>query len=287
MKLMVPTVCVGLLLVTGCSKPAAQHNVPLGNKNLCGAYSGLPEGWSKHPHAGMVHIAAGTFVFGSTRGYADERPQRSVRVRSFWIDRTEVTNAQFADFVAATGYVTDAERGGGAAVFVMPTVGDTVKPGNWWQLINSASWRHPHGANSGKTVKGHAPVVNVTYRDALAYAHWLGRELPTEQQWEFAAKARHRNAAADRNLRDMRGKPLANVWQGFFPLENRIEDGFAARAPVGCFSPNRNGLYDMIGNVWEWTADLYDNRHSSKPTVAKSPKRRVIKGGSFLCADNY
>jgi formylglycine-generating enzyme required for sulfatase activity len=273
------------------------HDAPLGDRVRCAAYSGLPDGWGKQRHAGMARIAGGVFEFGSLRGYADERPLQTMHIESFWIDRTEVSNAQFASFVAATGYVTEAERRPGTAVFRMPdSAGAAVEPGSWWTLVNGADWRHPEGPDSSIAGREHEPVVDVTFADALAYAHWLGRELPTEVQWEYAAKGGRSNEQSDHALRDARGRPQANFWQGLFPVSNTNEDGFPGRAPVGCFAANPYGLHDMIGNVWEWTTDLYSERHNAAmnlddqltavPARGNAP-RQVIKGGSYLCSADY
>jgi formylglycine-generating enzyme required for sulfatase activity len=272
--------------------PPSAPQAALGTPQRCAAYDGLPPG--DDAHAGMQYIAGGRFELGSLRGYTEERPQVVREVASFWIDRTEVTNAQFARFVAATGYVSDAERRDGAVVFAVPDANDTaaLDAGRWWTLRRDANWRRPDGARSGAP---NEPVVDVTYDDALAYAHWLGRELPSEAQWEFAAKAGRDNENADRALRDAHGHPLANFWQGLFPLADRGDDGFRGRAPVGCFAANPNRLYDMVGNVWEWTNDPYRDGHATadeREAMAAMPARgntprRVIKGGSYLCADNY
>lgn len=269
----------------------------LGTLANCQAYKGLPIGWGKAKHAGMIKIASGEFQLGSERGYSDERPLQEVKIDSFWIDRTEVSNAQFAAFVAATGYVTEAEKTGGSAVFRMPEPADgKIVEGSWWHLVKDANWRHPEGAGSDIAGREHEPVVDVTYADALAYAHWLGRELPTEAQWEYAAKGGRNNQQSDHSLRDAQGHPLANFWQGLFPLSNSDEDGFPGRAPVGCFAANPYGLHDMVGNVWEWTTDAYSERHGAPlnlddqrtaiPARGTAPLR-VIKGGSYLCSADY
>jgi formylglycine-generating enzyme required for sulfatase activity len=272
-------------------QPPGTATSPIGEHSQCAAYDGLPSGWGHDTHAGMIHITAGSFVLGSDRGYAEERPTAERRIDSFWIDRTEVTNAQFASFVAATGYVTEAERNDGAAVFIAPSLDHTPSVGGaWWHLLKDASWRHPDGSGSGIAGRGHDPVVDVSYADALAYAHWLGRDLPNEAEWEYAAKARLDNAAADATVRDAQGHWLANVWQGFFPFNDSGEDGFSGRAPVGCYPANGWGLHDMVGNVWEWTRDPWQDRHTAAAAGSSLPAsadRRVIKGGSFLCSANY
>ena len=308
MRIHGPTARVGLLaaVLLGVAL-AATHSlkdvaalkprIALGTRAACAAYKGLPLGWGKARHAGMVRIASGDFQLGSTRGYPDERPLRETQVRAFWIDRTEVSNAQFASFVAATAYVTDAEKHDGAAVFHAPDPADgAVAEGSWWQLRKDADWRHPEGAGSSIEGRGNEPVVNVSYNDALAYAQWLGRQLPSEAQWEYAAKGGRDNEKSDHALRDAQGHPLANFWQGLFPISNSDEDGFDLRAPVGCFPANPFGLHDMVGNVWEWTTDIYreghgeaqslDEQRTAIPARGSSP-RRVIKGGSFLCSADY
>lgn len=240
----------------------------------------------KGPHPGMVYVPGGTFEMGDTL-YPEEGPLRRVSVKGFWIDRHEVTNDEFATFVAATGYVTVAERPvdpathpdlpadmrkPGAVVFVMPNnVNGMGSIAQWWQYIPGADWRHPGGPKT--TIEGHGsfPVVAVAYEDIAAYAKWKGHSLPNEAQWEWAA----RGGKAGRP--DHEQPKEANTWQGIFPVINSADDGFVGLAPVGCYRPNAYGLYDMIGNVWEWTTDIYES----------DPKRRVIKGGSYLCAPNY
>jgi formylglycine-generating enzyme required for sulfatase activity len=246
------------------------------------------------PHAGMVRVPGGDFVMGDTV-YAEEGPDTPQHVAGFWMDSHEVTNAEFAAFTRATGYVTEAERGvppgqhpelsgdarkPGAVVFFMPDkVDGTVDIAQWWHFTPGANWRHPAGASSDLTGRENFPVVEVTYADALAYARWKGRALPTEAEWEWAA----RGGAA--TLPDHEQPKAANTWQGVFPVLNAKSDGFAGLAPVGCYKPNGYGLYDMIGNVWEWTSDLFAPRHDL--VAAPGEVRRVIKGGSFLCAPNY
>jgi formylglycine-generating enzyme len=239
------------------------------------------------PHAGMVWVPEGTFTMGDTY-YPEEKPLREVRVEGFWMDRTEVTNAEFAAFVAATGYVTVAERAvdtaahpglpaymqePGAVVFVMPNdVGGTGDISQWWQYVPGANWRQPGGPGTSIENRQQFPVTAIAYEDAQAYAAWKGRALPGEAQWEWAARAADPDAPATRD------QPReANTWQGIFPIINEADDGFVGIAPVGCFKPNALGLYDMIGNLWEWTADKYEG----------APGSRVIKGGSWLCAPSY
>lgn len=267
--------------------------------------------------AGMVRVKGGTFLQGAAPARREEGPPRPTTVGDFWIDRTEVTNAQFARFVEATGYVTLAERpldpkaypglsGDQLAPSAIVFVGDRMAnpaAGGWWQVTRGADWRHPEGPESSIAGKEDHPVVQIAYEDALAYARWLGRDLPTEAEWEYAARGGLKDAAytwGDQPL-DPR-EPQANVWQGPFPQVDAGADGYKAQtAPVGCFPANGYGLHDMAGNVWEWTKDWYrpgldpaDGENPHGPTAAEAlypgtpdEKRRVIKGGSFLCADNF
>lgn len=237
--------------------------------------------------AGMVWVPGGTFTIGDTL-YPEELPLREISVEGFWMDRTEVTNAEFAAFVDATGYITVPERPvdtvahpglppemqlPGAVVFIMPNdvngMGDISQ---WWQYVPGANWRHPGGPGTSIEGREQFPVTAIAYEDALAYAEWKGRELPSEAQWEWASRA------ADPDAPNPHAQPReANTWQGLFPVINEAEDGFVGVAPVGCFEPNALGLHDMIGNLWEWTADAYED----------APGTRVIKGGSWLCAPSY
>lgn len=267
---------------------------PLGTQMLCAAGAGLPIGWGSDSRAGMVRVTGGDFVFGSSFGYPDERPasQARVQVDGFWIDRTEVTNAQFEAFVRATGYVTEAEREGAAVVFATPDAAELQRrPYAWWKYVRGASWKDPHGAQAPQP---NQPVTLVTQADALAYAHWLGRDLPTEAEWEYAAKAGREDAGLDSAPVDPAGRPTANYWQGPFPLANAATDGHAGLAPVGCYPANAFRLHDMIGNAWEWTKDGYSGArqpHMNGDTAAVAARRPdrpvVIKGGSFLCAPSY
>ena len=288
------------LEATGPAVPVADAPpaLALGSVQACRAYAGVPAGWRHAPHAGEVYVAGGEVAIGSDAGYQDERPRVRRMLAPFWIDATEVTNAQFAAFVAATGYVTDAERQGGGVVFRAPVLAeDGSANASWWKFAPGASWRHPEGAGSSIEGADNLPVVQVTRADAMAYASWLGRTLPTEAQWEAAARAGRDNAVLDRTPLDAAGKPAANFWQGNFPFDDAASDGFGGRAPVGCFAANPYGVHDMIGNVWEWTGDAYAGPHqphghgdaaAARPAVSGTPARvAVIKGGSFLCAANY
>lgn len=228
-----------------------------------------------------VRLSASTSIIGSDSAYREERPIRRVRVMAFDIDATEVTNGQFARFVEAVGYVTDSERPqsgfgvAGGAVFMPPS----LRNPNWWRFVEGANWRHPEGPSSSIQGREHFPVVQVSFNDARAYADWAGRRLPTEVEWEYAARGGAETVYVWGHERAPGGKEHANTWQGSFPINNTVADGYLLRAPVGCFPPNHYGLYDMIGNVWEWTDTLY----------RRVPGEAVytIKGGSFLCAENF
>ena len=284
---------------------------------LCHGYAGLPEG--DGPRAGMVWIDGGSFTMGDD----DERPEESaaheVMVKGFWIDRHEVTNAAFARFVEATGYVTVAERGldpadhpgmppellaPGAVVFTPPDgLLNLVDVRQWWRYVPGADWRHPTGPGSSIEGRDNYPVVNIAYEDAQAYARWLGRELPTEAQWEFAARGGLDGTTyswGDEYYDPVAGW-RANTWQGLFPLQDDADDGYHGAAPVGCFAPNGYGLFDMAGNVWEYARDWYVPEHPPGPvTDPQGPDMAlaaryagaavpsvVIKGGSYLCAPNF
>ena len=286
---------------TATPSPATPTHV-LATDRLCTAYDGRPgpAGRDGLP-AGMVALPGGRFRMGSERFYGEERPLREVTVGAFAIGRHEVTNAQFAAFVAASGYQTVAERPldakqfpklardqllPGSLVFRQPhAVRDLVDVAQWWGWTPGASWRAPEGPGSSTRGRANHPVVHIAYEDALAYARWAGQDLPTEAEWEYAARGGLVDAdytwGADKARRGSDGKPMANTWQGLFPVRNTRDDGHAGTAPVGCFAPNGYGLFDMAGNVWELTSDDY--AETTGPLVGM----KVAKGGSFLCADNF
>lgn len=240
-------------------------------------------------HPGMVWVEGGTFTMGADGTFPEEGPARQAQVAGFWIDQTEVTNAQFAGFVAATGYVTLAEREGGSALFRVPAAATATQAlVDWWKFERGADWRHPQGPGSDISQLAQHPVVHVAYEDALAYARWKGRSLPTEEQFEFVAQGTNRRGAD--------GGHASNTWQGSFPASNTAADGYAGTAPVGCFAANRLGLHDVIGNVWEWTTTPYYARHGITdaahpggfdPTQPDERDVAVLKGGSYLCAPDY
>jgi formylglycine-generating enzyme required for sulfatase activity len=278
----------------------------------------------RSPDTPMVWIPGGTFLMGSDLHYPEEAPAHRVSVGPFWMDRHAVTNREFRLFVDETKYVTYAERPANAADYpgaipamlapssVMfrkaPHPVDMSDHYNWWTYVAGADWRHPRGPGSSLQGLWDHPVVHVAFADARAYAEWSGKSLPTEAEWEFAARGGLKGAEfvwGDDFEPD--GKPMANTWQGQFPWENLTTDGFEWTAPVESFPPNGYGLYEMAGNVWEWTDDWYqDHAAIRKPCCTiDNPRggtreescdlsargahipRKVMKGGSYLCAPNY
>jgi len=284
----------------------------------------------KLSHEGMTWIAAGEFmmVASDEEGRPDEYPQHKVKLDGFWMDVNEVTNADFKKFVAATGYITTAEKApdweemkkqlppgtpkpdaselvAASLVFTQP---DHPVPltdaSQWWSWVKGANWKHPEGPDSNIDTKDRYPVVHVSWDDAMAYCRWAGKRLPTEAEWEYAARGGLINAKYPwGNEAVESGKPKANTWQGNFPLQNTGWDRFDKLAPVRSFIPNGYGLYDMAGNVWEWTADWYrpDYYQSLKNITTVNPAgpssgfdpmeptipKKVVRGGSFMCNASY
>ena len=274
----------------------------------------------------MIWIAGGRFLMGSNLFYPEEQPVHYSSVEGFWIDRCPVTTAEFRQFVEAPSYITVAERPldptaypGADPASVVPGSLVFRRPPRpvplhdfrlWWKYVPGASWRQPDGPDSTIDGREQHPVTHVAYEDALAYARWGGKDLPTESEWEFAARGGLEGADyvwGDEFAPD--GRHRANTWQGRFPWENLLLDGFEGTSPVDVFPPNGYGLHDMAGNVWEWTSDVFTPRHArgrvkpcctpGSPHVPPSHRtdastsaqalaaRRVIKGGSYLCAPNY
>ena len=273
---------------------------------------------------GMVWIPGGTFLMGSNDHYPEEAPAHKVSVDGFWMDRHTVTNRAFRQFVDATGYVTLAEKPANpadypgakpemlvpASVTFQKSTGpvDLRNKYNWWVYTPGANWRHPRGPGSSLQGLWDHPVVHVAFEDAQAYAKWASKALPTEAEWEFAARGGLEGAEfvwGDELTPG--GKSMCNHWQGEFPWQNLLEDGYEWTAPVGSFAPNGYGLHEMAGNVWEWTTDWYqdhgriehacctthnprggeqDCSHEPGASTVKVP-RKVMKGGSYLCAPNY
>ena len=287
---------------------------------------------SEVPYDEMVLIPAGTYEMGASDSQwalPREFPKHTVHVDAFYMDAHEVTNAQFREFVEATGYVTIAERPvdweelkkqlppgtpkpseealqPGSMVFVQPeAVQNLMDYSQWWRWVNGADWKHPLGPGSSIQGKDDHPVVHIAYYDALEYARWAGKRLPTEAEWEWAARGGLEDAIYPWGMEYVEeGTPKCNYWTGTFPTSNSEADGYYYSAPVKSFPPNGYGLYDMAGNVWEICADWFDEgyyRTFDPKKVADNPKgpaksnysqdqfdpRRVVRGGSFLCNDNY
>ena len=270
----------------------------------------------------MVAVPAGEFIMGSDRHYAEEAPSRRVSVDSFLIDRTPVTIAMFARFVAEAGYVTLAETApdprdypgmppelarAGSIVFRQPAGLVGTDHMQWWNFVIGADWRHPEGPDSSIEGREDHPVTHIAHGDAAAYADWAGKALPSEAEWEMASRGGldSRDYAWGDEL-EPGGALMANYWHGNFPTQNLMSDGFAGTSPVGSFPANGFGLLDMIGNVWEWTDDWYSEAVQSRQCcVPRNPRggsressfepahahlgigRKVLKGGSHLCASNY
>jgi formylglycine-generating enzyme len=274
----------------------------------------------------MVWIPGATFHMGSNRHYPEEAPVHRARVDGFWMDRYPVTNARFRRFVEATGYVTFAEippkpedypgalpemLHAASMVFQKPAGKvDMRSITNWWSFLKGADWRHPLGPDSSIEGLDDYPVVHVAYKDVEEYARWAQKDLPSEAEWEFAARGgldRAEYAWGDELTPD--GRVMANFWQGEFPWQNLLLDGYERTSPIGTFPPNGYGLYDMTGNAWEWTTDWYQPSHPAEQQkaccVPQNPRggaehqsydpnqpaikipRKVLKGGSHLCAANY
>lgn len=287
---------------------------------------GNAAGTSGVPDANMVYLPGGSFFMGSDSFYPEEGPVQPVHVDGFWIDAQPVTNIQFGRFIDATGYVTVAERPihqvdypdapaellvPGSLVFQQPAGPvDLRDVRNWWAYVPGANWRNPEGPGSSADGRDTHPVVHIAFEDVEAYARWVGKTLPSEAEWEFAARGGLDGTPyAWGDQFTPGGRQMANTWQGEFPWQNLALDGFERTSPVDSFPPNGYGLFDMIGNVWEWTSDLYTPDHaavaagaccaparpaggtSEQSRDALTPQttvpRKAIKGGSFLCAPNY
>lgn len=290
----------------------------------------VPAGIISHQdtsHTGMVFIPGGSMQMGADndQASADEYPKHEVRVNPFWMDITEVTNAQFSAFVEATGYITTAEKKpdweelkksvppgtarppdsllvAASLVFKQTkTAVDLSDYNQWWSWVPGADWKHPEGPGSTIRGKEDFPVVHVSWYDAKAYCQWSGKRLPTEAEWEFAARGGLKNEIYPwGNEHINKGRPKANSWEGKFPYLNEKKDGYLKAAPVKSYAANAYGLYDMAGNVWEWCQDWYDANYynnspalkpagpaqSNDPDERYTPKK-VLRGGSFLCNDSY
>jgi sulfatase modifying factor 1 len=318
-------IVICLLLITGCTK--RQNETGVNESTVPGNAASS----AKKTTAGMVWVPGGEFTMGTDdpESYQYERPSHRVRIDGFWMDATEVTNQQFRTFVEATGYKTTAEKKPeweelkkqlpegtpkpaddvfqpGSLTFTPPAYAVSLDDyTQWWSWSKGTDWKHPEGPNSNLASKDNYPVVHVSFDDAVAYAKWAGKRLPTEAEWEFASRGGHE---AQRyswgNEFKPAGKFMANTFQGVFPSKNSGDDGFPGAAPVKSFPSNDYGLYDIIGNCWEWTSDFYNVNYYSElasagiannPTGAQKPYdpqdpyaiKHVTRGGSFLCASDY
>ena len=234
----------------------------------------------------MVFIQGGTFWMGTNKGFPYEGPRHKVALDSFWMDRFEVSNRDFKEFVEQSGYITEAQKYGWAGIF------DSDK--QRWVTVEGANWRYPEGPDSSIEWRMHYPVVQVSWNDARAYAKWSGKRLPTEAEWEWAARGGLKNADYPwGNTLLHNDRHMANIWQGTFPLNDRGADGFKSTSPIGSFPPNGYGIHDMAGNVWEWTGDWFSAdyyRLFPEVTNPLGPDRgseKVIRGGSWICSTNY
>ena len=252
---------------------------------------------------GMVYIPGGEFLMGtdSREGYPSdgEGPVRNVGVSSFYMDTYAVTNKQFEQFINETGYVTDAEKYGWSFVFnqfvskeTFKKVSQKVLQTPWWLVVNGAYWKQPEGLDS--TVQGREdhPVVHISWNDAAAYANWAGKRLPTEAEWEFAARGNlEQQIYPWGNELNPNGEHRCNIWQGTFPTHNAAEDGFMGTAPAKYYPPNGFGLYQAAGNVWEWCSDWFTSNPSipntADPSGPEAGTSRVMRGGSYLCHESY
>ncbi len=253
----------------------------------------------------MVWIESGSFLMGSDRGMPDEFPSHEVTLDGFFIDKFEVTNADYREFAAATGHLTFSEKVKDSMVFAAPQQSHARRLGplDWWQLVQHADWQHPQGPDDNIEGRADHPVVQVSYEDALAYCNWLDKDLPTEAQYEYAARGGKQGEIYSWGSEPRhQSEAIINNWQGDFPHQNHQSDGFAGTAPVGSFAANDFGLHDITGNVWEWVSDWYHPAYYAMSPL-KNPQgvtetssidpaepglaKRSIRGGSFLCSDNY
>lgn len=305
-----------MALATGCDRQPQQPPSPSTNVTATApapAVVRTPPTTNAPPN--MEWIPGGSFVMGDDAGPPDERPAHRLEMHPFWIDRTEVTNEEFSRFVKATGYVTQAEKPpdpaqfpdappenlvAGSGVFdPSPDITSLEDHMAWWRWQPGASWKHPEGPGSNLQGRERHPVVHVSWDDANAYARWAGKRLPTEAEWEYAARGGRDGQPYIWGMESPKPSQ-ANIWQGRFPLENSAADGWKGTAPVGTYPPNPFGLVDMAGNVWEWCADWYrpDTYANSPAANPKGPAtsfdpaepnlaKRVLRGGSYLCSDVY
>ena len=344
LKLSVIVSLLAVMLCAGCSGVATlnKNQSRSTGKNTITCCSKIPSRISiastdsftsvdtKTSHERMAWIAGGEFLMGASdnEGSPDEYPQHKVKLNGFWMDETEVTNAQFREFIRVTGYITTAEKAidweemkkqlppgtlkppdsllaASSLVFQCSQhVVSLSDPSQWWTWTKGADWRHPQGPRSSIEGKDNYPVVHISWDDASAYAKWAGKRLPTEAEWEYAARGGKINQSYPwGNEAVEAGKPKANIWQGDFPNDNTGWDGYKGLAPVKSFAPNGYGLFDMAGNVWEWCSDWYDSNYYNElkdsntinpkgPSKSNDPMepglpKRILRGGSFMCNASY
>jgi len=282
--------------MAGCSQPADQlkvESIPMPEavnraETEVQARGSLPE------TERMVLIAEGRFMMGSSDGFAHEGPVHEVILDAFYMDTYEVTNREFARFVEETGYLTEADQWKWSIVFAPDdSPGQRVPGAEWWKRADGATWRHPNGPETDIEGLEDYPVVQVSWNDAAAYAAWAGKRLPTEAEWEYAARGGLKGVPYAWGL-DFTpgGEHQANTWNGQFPMEDSGADGHKSLAPGGQYEPNGYGLYDIAGNVWEWVGDWYGANYyrespKSNPTGPEEGLEKVQRGGSFMCAANY
>ena len=288
-------------LTASLSSPPCCASAARGGTEIASAQKPAP-GTDRGSTHNMVLLAGGEFLMGtdSQDGYpADgEGPIRKVSLRPFWIDATAVSNTAFAEFVQATGYLTEAERYVWSFVFAGLLPDDfpatqAVAAAPWWRLVEGADWRHPEGPHSNRADRPNHPVIHVSWNDAQAYCRWAGKRLPTEAEWEYAARGglvQKRFPWGDELTPD--GQHRMNIWQGEFPRRNTCDDRYYATAPVDAFPPNPYGLYNTTGNVWEWCADWFSptfhlNGRRDNPAGPPTGETKVMRGGSYLCHQSY
>ncbi|MFP6597221.1 MAG: formylglycine-generating enzyme family protein [Candidatus Hydrogenedentota bacterium] len=290
LKRMMPT-----LLIAGCLAGCSQSANELNDEAISPkVVSEVEEPDSLPDVKGMVLVAAGSFMMGSSDGFAHESPRHEVTLDAFYMDEYEVTNGEFARFVKETGFVTEAEQWKWSIVFAPDnSPGDRVPGAEWWKRADSATWRHPNGPETDIEGLDEYPVVQVSWNDATAYAAWAGKRLPTEAEWEYAARGGLDDAPYAWGL-DFApgGEHRANTWNGQFPVDDSGADGYKTLAPIGQYKPNGYGLYDIAGNVWEWVEDWYGANYyrespRSNPTGPEQGVEKIQRGGSFMCAANY
>lgn len=246
----------------------------------------------------MAFIPGGVYAIGTNEPIivADgEAPEREVKLNSFYLDKYEVSNDDFEYFVKSTGFITEAEKFNDTFVFellisdeIKSNITQAVAAAPWWLPVKGANWKHPEGPDSDIKGRGNHPVVHVSWNDATAYCHWAGKRLPTEAEWEVACRGKLKGRLYPwGNSLTPNKKHRMNIWQGVFPTKNTKEDGYISTAPVNEYQPNKYGLYNMVGNVWEWVEDWWEVNHTIRPEDSREKTDKVKKGGSYMCHKTY